>query len=127
MGVGSWQNVADRQSLASLIGCAEGELMDHLQECLRGRRVWLFDLSSISVTCDRMLARHLLMAFSFLSRPKIIKYNQMANKLFGAAPQTGALTGLRYAPNIGPHYSQRGLAPQHTPARRGRTAHCAAP
>jgi hypothetical protein len=42
-------------------------------------------------------------------------------------PQTGALTGLRYAPNIGPHYSERGLAPQHVPAWRGRTAYCAAP
>src|ERR1700729_3419763 len=42
-------------------------------------------------------------------------------------PQTGALTGLRYAPNIGPHYSHRGLAPQHAPARRCRTAGLAAP
>src|SRR5271156_4038189 len=47
-------------------------------------------------------------------------------------PQTGALTGLRYAPNIGPHYSQRGLAPQHAPATcrwsgRRRIAGLAAP
>ena len=42
-------------------------------------------------------------------------------------PQTGALTGLRYAPNIGPHYSQRGLALQHAPAWPRRTAHYAAP
>jgi hypothetical protein len=42
-------------------------------------------------------------------------------------PQTGALTGLRYAPNIGPHYSHRGLSPQHAPVRRCRTARLAAP
>src|SRR4029077_19747560 len=42
-------------------------------------------------------------------------------------PQTGALTGLRYAPNIGPHYSQRGLKPQHAAVRRCRTAQRAAP
>ncbi len=42
-------------------------------------------------------------------------------------PQTGALTGLRYAPTIGPHYSQRSPKPQHAPARRRRTAHLAAP
>ena len=42
-------------------------------------------------------------------------------------PQTGALTGLRYAPNIGPHYSHRCLKPQHAPARGRRTARLAAP
>jgi hypothetical protein len=42
-------------------------------------------------------------------------------------PQTGALTGLRYAPNIGPHYSWQGLTPQLAPARRRRTTLSAAP
>ena len=42
-------------------------------------------------------------------------------------PQTGALTGLRYAPNIGPHYSERRLKPQHAPARGGRSENFASP
>ena len=42
-------------------------------------------------------------------------------------PQTGALTGLRYAPNIGPHYSQRPQVPQHAPPSRGRSANGASP
>jgi hypothetical protein len=42
-------------------------------------------------------------------------------------PQTGALTGLRYAPNIGPHYSQRRQVPQHAPLWRGRSANGASP
>jgi hypothetical protein len=42
-------------------------------------------------------------------------------------PQTGALTGLRYAPNGRAHYSERGLAPQHAMLRRGFRANFALP
>ena len=37
-------------------------------------------------------------------------------------PQTGALTGLRYAPNLEPHYSQRSSVPQLALASRRRLA-----
>jgi hypothetical protein len=33
-------------------------------------------------------------------------------------PQTGALTGLRYAPNINRNYSEQGATPQHVNPRR---------
>jgi hypothetical protein len=54
-------------------------------------------------------------------------YLEGVTELGRTTPQTGALTGLRYAPNIGRHYKQGGLNPQHAPARRCRTARLAAP
>jgi hypothetical protein len=42
-------------------------------------------------------------------------------------PQTGALTGLRYAPNIGPYYRERRPMPQHARPSRSPPAISASP